>query len=123
MNNEEREGAHLVGLTLSSLPINLHRCTVHLIVSAPFAFHGTTCILFPILRLLTGSELMWNNALVIWDVAAAAPLLLLQGGNFFLRLSRRLFPCGGRATPVVPPFIRARERLHERECLHSVQQF
>ena len=82
--------------------------------AASFAFPGTTCILFPILRLLTGSELMWNNALVIWDGAAAALLLLLlQGGNFFLRLSRRLFPCGGRATPVVPPFIRARERLHE----------
>ena len=92
----------------------MYRTVCTPLVAASFAFPGTTCILFPILRLLTGSELMWNNALVIWDGAAAAPLLLLQGGNFFLRLSRRLFPCGGRATPVVPPFIRARERLHER---------
>ena len=118
MNNEEREGAHFVALTLSSLPINLHRCTVHPLIAASFAFSGTTCILFPILRLLTGSELMWNNALVIWDGAAAALLLLLQGGNFFLRLSRRLFPCGAVATEQHPSH--SFEGALPRESVHSV---
>ena len=41
--------------------------------------------------------------------------LLLLGGNFFLRLSRRLFPCGNAAEQhPSSSAIHSRERLHSR---------
>ena len=115
MNNEESEGAHFVVLTLSSLPINLHRCTVHPLVAASFAFPGTTCILFPILRLLTGSELMWNNALVIWDGAAVA----LAGRQFLPATFPETFPMR-RPSNTRRPAIHSGEGASTRERVFAL---
>ena len=80
------------------------------------------CILFPILRLLTGSELMWNNVLVIWAAATAA-LPAAAGRQFLPATFPETFPMRQRrrATPVVVRH--SFEGASTLEVLHSVKQF
>ena len=83
--------------------------------AASFAFPGTTCILFPILRLLTGSELMWNNALVIWDGAAVA----LAGRQFLPATFPETFPMR-RPSNTRRPAIHSGEGASTRERVFAL---